>query len=231
MPARSIRILLVPSRGSVVSASLLDATTVQYQLAGLKSEGPLTITLPTGAVKDTDGNDSVAFSESLSVDIVSTPFPSPFFAEIPAAPLVWERTTTGTIAPAGDSDSFTLNLDAGQTLSALVSPANGPGLRPKIDLLDGSDQLIASASAAAIGLPAMLQTGAIATGGTYTLRVSGRRRQRSAIIRSARFSTRRLGAESRRPRRQFARAPRKTSMAVLSLLGNGASRRRGAGAA
>ncbi|HEX4792574.1 MAG TPA: M36 family metallopeptidase [Humisphaera sp.] len=164
--------VLVPSRGSIVSASLLNATTVRYQLAGLNSEGPLTITLPTGAVKDADGNDSAAFSESLAVDIVSTPFPSPFFAEIPAAPLIWERTTTGTIAPAGDSDSFTLNLDAGQTLSALVSAADGSELRPKIDLLDGSNQLIASASAGAAGQPAILQTGAIVTGGIYTLRVS-----------------------------------------------------------
>jgi len=64
------------------------------------------ITLPAGALKDGDGNDSAEYSRSLSVDIVSTPFPhSVICGDACRAAAFSERTTTGTIAPAGDTDA------------------------------------------------------------------------------------------------------------------------------
>lgn len=162
---------LLPSRGTVNSATLIDSSTVRYALAGLNSEGPVTFTLPAGALKDTLKTDSAPFAASFTVDILTTPFPTPLFAESAAAPLVWERSTSATISTGGDVDSFTLNLDPGQTLAAIVSPKGS--LRPSVDLLDSNGNLLSTATASAAGAEAVLQAAPISLAGTYTLRVSG----------------------------------------------------------
>src|SRR5262249_33724645 len=71
----------------------------------------------------------------------------------------------------GDTDTFTVNLDAGQTVTLLVTPT-AAGLRPTVRLVGPDDDTLATATAAAAGQPALLQTGPGRAGGTY--RVVGR---------------------------------------------------------
>ena len=87
------------NRGQVTDAALVDPTTVQYTLSGFNFEGTVNATLAAGALRDLGGADSAAFSSSFKIDVRTTAFPTPFCAD--AAPLVWERTTSGTISPAG----------------------------------------------------------------------------------------------------------------------------------
>src|SRR5262249_5471660 len=72
----------------------------------------------------------------------------------------------GLINFAGDTDSFTINLDPGQTITLVVAP--GSALAPTVALRDPSNTLLGSASAAA-GQKALLQTIATTTGGGYTI--------------------------------------------------------------
>ena len=60
----------------------------------------------------------------------------------------------------------------GQTITVLVTPTPS-GLQPTVTLLDPSASTIGSATAAVAGQPAMLQTVATTTGGTYTISVGG----------------------------------------------------------
>src|SRR5262249_39000476 len=85
--------------------------------------------------------------------------------------LVYQGQVQAVVAPAGDTDSFTLDLDAGQTVTLLVTP--GATLRPAVELRGPSGDVLGSASAAAAGQSALVQTVAAAKGGTYTVTVSG----------------------------------------------------------
>jgi len=95
-------------------------------------------------------------------------FPAILTALGPAGSLIHSGTHADAIAVAGETDGFTLELEAGQTLALLVTPA--AGLQPAISL--SGPGVNASASAAAQGGEALLQAMPIATAGTYTFAVS-----------------------------------------------------------
>jgi len=109
---------------------------------------------------------------NFSTDISTAAFPTPLTAKLPAGSLIYDPTVSGATAPAGDTDSFTLAIDAGENLT-LVASAPSSALRPTVELLDLSSNVIATASAAAAGQDAVIQSFAIPASGTYTLRVSG----------------------------------------------------------
>jgi autotransporter-associated beta strand protein len=87
----------------------------------------------------------------------------------PSGSLIYQSSTSAGIAPTSDTDSFTIRLDAGQTLTALVVPATG--LQPRVEVRDASGALIGSASSAAAGADAVAQTAAVSAAGTYTVTV------------------------------------------------------------
>ncbi len=66
-----------------------------------------------------------------------------------------------------DTDSFTISLDAGQSLSVAVDP--GTGLRPTITILSPSSTVVGSATASAANQEALLQTAPVTSAGTYTV--------------------------------------------------------------
>src|SRR5262249_44132760 len=80
-----------------------------------------------------------------------------------------------TIAFAGDTDSFTLAVDPGQTITVLVTPAptSPNNLLPTVSLFDPSSAFLGSATAPAALQKALLQTIPTTTGGTYTITVGG----------------------------------------------------------
>src|SRR5262245_38002825 len=77
------------------------------------------------------------------------PFPVPLTAVDPQASLIYSGTTSAAIDFAGESESFTINLDSPQRLTVLADP--GITLAPSVEIIDPSLTSIASTVAAANG--------------------------------------------------------------------------------
>src|SRR5262249_54743860 len=83
---------------------------------------------------------------------------------------IYDPSASGTVGFAGDTDSFTLAVDAGLTITLLVTPS--AALQPTVELRGPGNTLIGSASGQAAGKKALLQT-VPAAGGLYTITVGG----------------------------------------------------------
>src|SRR5207248_10293208 len=90
----------------------------------------------------------------------------------PAGSMIYDPSISGNIGFAGDTDSFTLNIDPNQTITVLLTPTS-PGLRPSIQLFDPASIVLGVATGAGAGQNALLQTVAATSGGTYTFTVGG----------------------------------------------------------
>ncbi|HEV3416195.1 MAG TPA: S53 family peptidase, partial [Pirellulales bacterium] len=156
------------SQGSVSGFTLVDAQTVTYNLSGINSAGTLTINLATGAVTDAFGNPGPAYSGSLILNKGPVAFPTPFVSVTPAGSLIYQNSTSGSIA-AGSTDTYTLQVATGQSLTILVTPSSGL----QAQLILSGPSISSSAASASAGGPALLQTVAIGTTGTYTFTVGG----------------------------------------------------------
>jgi hypothetical protein len=159
---------LTLSEGTVTGFTLVNSTTVTYSLSGLTTTGTLTVNIAAGAITDTNGGAGAAFTGTyiLTTGLVGG---------LPVGSLVYEASTGGSITTAGTSQSYTLSVAAGQTITAIVDPGTltssqvtltGPGI-------SGSD----TATAPSLRQQAILQT-ISATGGTYTFTVSSSNRNR-----------------------------------------------------
>jgi hypothetical protein len=98
------------------------------------------------------------------------PFPTPLDPNLPAGSLIYSGSTSGTIS-IGETDSFTLSLDAHQTITVDVVPS--APLAPRVEVRDPSNAVIASATAAGVGQEVVLETVPVTTAGTYTISVGG----------------------------------------------------------
>lgn len=162
---------LVLSVGDVVNAEAIDGDTASYVLSGITAEGMLDVNLPAGAVTDTNGNPSVGYQASLDLDWGRGAFPSPLSRIEPYGSLAYRGDQDGAITVGDSGDEYTLQLDAGQTITLVAEP--NPSLRPGVAILDSNEVSLASATAAAAGQNAAIQTFRVDAAGTYTLRVSG----------------------------------------------------------
>ncbi|MBA4015842.1 MAG: hypothetical protein C0483_01505 [Pirellula sp.] len=162
---------LTLSQGTVIAATALNATTVRYTLAGITSEGTLTYAFAAGALIDVFGSPSAAYGGSFTIDIgtVALPTPSPVGL---LGSLVYQTSSSGTITGSGDIDAFTLNVEAGQIISAVAHP-NAVGLRPSLELRSPAGVVLATATASAAGKDVGLEGIVAATTGAYTFHVSG----------------------------------------------------------
>lgn len=170
-PASVNPIDLTLSQGSVIAAVRTAADTVEYTISGTSQEGTLTVSMSAGALTDIYGNPSTAYSGSLILDWVTTAFPTPLTARAPLGSLVYEGSITGHVTSTLDTDSFTIDLDAGQTLTALAVP--GDGLQPTLTMV-GPGGTSGPAAASGAGQQVLLQTVAASTAGTtggYTLQL------------------------------------------------------------
>ena len=120
------------SQGTVTSFTQISSTTVQYNLSGLTAEGALTIAMAAGAVTDAFGNPSGTFAGSYTLDNGTVAFPTPLPAIGPIGGLIYSSSVAAFIGTVSDIDSYTLNLDAGQTLTVVMTPV--PGLQPSLFL-------------------------------------------------------------------------------------------------
>src|SRR5260221_249835 len=112
---------------------------------------------------DVFGNPGAAFSGSYTLDFGTVPFPTPLTSKPPAGSLIYDPSQAGIIGFVGDTDSFRIEVDAGQTFTVRVTP--DAALHPTIDLTGPAGSF--SAPLAAPGTDAVLQTVPITLPGTY----------------------------------------------------------------
>jgi subtilisin family serine protease len=112
------------------------------------------------------------FVVHFSVDVAGpVPYPTPLLPANPPGSLIYQGTPAfSTLLSAADTDSFTLAVNAGQTVTVLVHPL-GTTLQPTVQLADPSGTGLGSAVAAGPGQEVVLQTVPAATDGTYTITV------------------------------------------------------------
>ncbi len=122
------------NQGLVSGFVLVDAQAVRYLLSGISTEGTINLSLPAGAVTDVFGNPSLAFSWSLIADIGVVAFPTPLASRSPQGSMIFGSSASAVIGAAGDTDSFTIHLDAGQTLTLTVTAAST--LQPTVQVMD-----------------------------------------------------------------------------------------------
>ena len=161
---------LTISEGTVTAAVQTSATTVTYTISGLTSNAIVTYSIAAGAITDIYGAPGSAYSGTFTVEAGPRAFPTPLVAVGPAGSLIYEGSVSSAINFAGDADSYTLPLAAGQTVSLLVTPSSG--LQAQVSL-SGPGGVSSSASSSAAGAAAALETAAIGTAGTFTITVSG----------------------------------------------------------
>jgi Bacterial Ig-like domain len=162
---------LVLSQGSVSGFTIVDSQTVTYNVTGVNAVGVLQITMDPGAVTDAFGNPGGAYAGTLILVNTPVPFPTPLLPVTPDGSLIYQGRTTGTIT-SGSVDAYALPIAAGQTVSVLVT--NSGGLEAQVNLAGSSaTDVVASASSAAAGKPAAIQSLAIGATDTYLLAVSG----------------------------------------------------------
>jgi hypothetical protein len=157
--------------GQVVGVNFVGPQTLEFVLEDVVGEGPLNVTLPDGAIADDVGNPMLAYAGSYQLDIGTMPYPTPLEAKPPSGSLVYDPSLSGAVSFAGDTDSFTLDLESAQTLTVVA--VGDASLQASVALYNPMDMLVDSASAGAAGEAALLQTAPVATAGTYTVVVSG----------------------------------------------------------
>ena len=158
---------LALSQGTVTGVEVLPGdTTIRFTLSGITTEGTLYASIAAGAFADDFGNPNLAYSSSYSLDIGTIPFPTPLASMAPFGSLIYDPPFAGVLHDAADTDSFTIGVDAGQTITVVVHPNSA--WQPTI-LLSGVPG--GSSPPAASGQDAVLQTVGLTTEGDYAVTV------------------------------------------------------------
>ena len=121
-----------------------------------------------------DGIEGGDFFVDFATDAGTQALPTPLVPVNPLGSLIYQTPydTTGTIAFTGDTDDFTINVDAGQTLTILVQP--GYSLQASIEVHDPSNALVGVRHGRLRRQRrSILQTVPAATAGTYTITIGG----------------------------------------------------------
>jgi hypothetical protein len=164
---------LAGSAGAYVAgASLLPGgTTARFTIGGVTTEGSLTVSLGGGQVTDVYGNPGAPFLATYVVDNGTRAYPAALGERGPAGSLAREGAVTGNVDFAGDMDRFTLDLEANQRISVILTPRS-PGLRARVEIAGPADQLIGLAVSPVAGQAAAVQSRIVSSGGLYTISVS-----------------------------------------------------------
>ncbi|HVK17593.1 MAG TPA: S8 family serine peptidase [Fimbriiglobus sp.] len=168
----------LPGATAVAVAVAADGLSARFTIAGVSGEGTLNASIGAGAITDRFGNPGTAFSASYAVDFGTAPYPVPLTPVAPRGSLIYDPVQAGTIGQVGDTDTFTITVDAGQTITVLVEST--PGLRSTVRITGPDGVVVASTTAPAAGDAAILQTvrvpgliGGIDAPRTYRITVGG----------------------------------------------------------
>jgi hypothetical protein len=159
---------LTVSLGTVTAATPVDATHVDYTISNINSEG--TVSYSLSGETDADGNPAVPYSGSFIANILISPYPTPLSAKKPLGSLIYDPSVSAGIQFSGDTDSFTINLNAGQTLT--VDVTTDPSLQGSVQVTDPNGNTVGYLEAGSAGQELVLQTVPVTTAGTYTVTVS-----------------------------------------------------------
>jgi hypothetical protein len=163
------------SMGTVTAATVVSDSggvyEIDYTISNIPGEGTESYSMAYGAINDADGNPVQPYSSNFTVNILTSPYPTPLTPKPPLGSLMYDPSVSAGIQFVGDTDSFTINLNAGQT--ATIDLTTDPSLQGQIDLFDPSNNNIGEVIASAAGAEAVLQTVPITTAGTYTITISG----------------------------------------------------------
>ncbi len=110
-------------------------------------------------------------TSSIAATPATSPFPEPLLAEKPLASLIYDGSTSGRIQSPGDAQSYTLPVNAGETIT--VDVTTDAGLQAMISLFDPNGNVIGQSVAGAAGQEVVLFTAPAFTTGTYTITVEG----------------------------------------------------------
>ncbi len=161
---------LALSVGTVTGVVPIDADTVEYTVSGLNVEGTLTAQLVEGALNDTFGNPSAEFTSVYTLDFGTSIVGSLLPIANAIGSLQVQQTFSGKIQAIGDVDTFTLALEANQSITVTV--VGDATLQPTISILDPNAILQGSSVSVAPGTPAIVQSLATNVAGTYSVQVS-----------------------------------------------------------
>lgn len=133
-------------------------------VAGHNLDGEPTWPIPVnGTGNGTAGGN---FFVDFDVETVVAPFTLPLTQIAPAGSQLYRGLQTGKIDFAGDTDTYLIDLDAGQTISLSMF---GSTVRSAITLSDPNDVVIGSATSSVPGAYALVSHVTVATSGTYTI--------------------------------------------------------------
>jgi hypothetical protein len=140
-------------------------------------EGHATLTFTTndlgntgvgGALSDTD-------TVSITVNLVAKAFPVPLEAAAPDGSLIYHGVTSDFFSQSGDTDAFTINVEAGQEISLLLTPIDA-SIQGQVELFDPSKNLLLPEPVKALfaGAEVLVQSIPTIVSGTYTIQVKSR---------------------------------------------------------
>ncbi|MHC4201938.1 MAG: hypothetical protein ACYSU0_18270 [Planctomycetota bacterium] len=144
---------------TLISADLRFEDTLGYNLDGAPSWP-----LPSG-----NGSEGGNFVVNFTTDIGTVAYPTPLAAKLPPGSLIYDPSVQGTITPDTDTDSFTLEVDAGQTITVVVD--SSLPLQPEVELFHPTLGSMGVVQAATAGEDAVFQTAAATVTGMYTVDV------------------------------------------------------------
>jgi subtilisin family serine protease len=163
---------LILTSGRVTNVLVVAADTVRYGLADMPDEGPLEFTLRAGALVDEFGNPSQPQTVAVMLDAVSVPFPSPLTPLGPLGSLAYGGVRTGFLGDSLDEDSFTIPLDAGQTLAIVGTALSNAAVGLRVRVQDPTSAVVAEVDSASVGAAVSLGSIPIASAGEWTVTIS-----------------------------------------------------------
>lgn len=101
---------------------------------------------------------------------VTNPFPVPLTPVAPLGSLAYEGQVSGVITATGDTSRFTIELEPGMRVTAVVTPTSA-SLQPTLQILDPGNQVLGNDSAPSAGQAVSIARVLVSQPGTYTFRV------------------------------------------------------------
>ena len=141
---------------------------VELTITGVTQSDTLTLTIPSGVLFDQYGVPNAAFTGTYITEITSEPYPTPLVQQPPAGSLIYDPTVVGGIGAAGNTDTYTLALAAGQQLTLALTTAPLIGT---LTLVGPGGNTIGTRDREWPGATVVLESAPVSTSGTYSVTV------------------------------------------------------------
>jgi hypothetical protein len=174
--------LSLSQTGSVLTATFINVEEDNYTLTLVSGDGRLegisgedldgeALAFPIPPNVSGDGIQGGDFLLTFTVDSTVRPFPSPLVPKLPFGSLVYDPLLSAEIVPPGDTDRYTIALDAGQVMSVVA--AASALIESAITVRGPGNNLIGTSVSGGPGSSPVIQALTIPTPGIYLIAVSG----------------------------------------------------------